>query len=157
MERILKHMSWANQAIYAKLQELPDNALKAFISNPDWTVGEIARHIASSNDWYGFRLSGKQYVDFERPTNMQDLAEIARLSLDFDLHLIEQARLPEGEVTFSRDGQEFKRFRSTILSQAVHHCTEHRAQLVTALEYKGFKSINLDDYDLWSFEAMERK
>jgi uncharacterized damage-inducible protein DinB len=45
-----------------------------------------------------------------------------------------------------------KRWRSTILSQAIHHATEHRAQLAAALEAKGFNPVNLDDLDLWSFE-----
>jgi uncharacterized damage-inducible protein DinB len=45
-----------------------------------------------------------------------------------------------------------KRWRSTILSQAIHHATEHRAQLASALEAKGFEPVNLDDLDLWSYE-----
>ena len=39
------------------------------------------------------------------------------------------------------------RARSTVLSQAVHHATEHRAQLVAALEANGYTDINLDDFD----------
>ena len=45
-----------------------------------------------------------------------------------------------------------KRWRSTILSQAIHHATEHRAQIASALEAKGFTPVNLDDLDLWSYE-----
>ena len=45
-----------------------------------------------------------------------------------------------------------KRWRSTILSQAIHHATEHRAQIASALEAKGFAPMNLDDLDLWEFE-----
>ena len=46
-----------------------------------------------------------------------------------------------------------KRWRSTILSQAIHHATEHRAQLASALEAKGFKPMDLDELDLWAFEV----
>ena len=59
----------------------------------------------------------------------------------------------EGKITGTRDGEEITRERSTIISQAVHHATEHRAQLIDALEYKGYKIINLDDIDLWAFES----
>jgi uncharacterized damage-inducible protein DinB len=45
-----------------------------------------------------------------------------------------------------------KRWRSSILSQAIHHATEHRAQIASALEAKGFTPVNLDDLDLWSYE-----
>ena len=49
-----------------------------------------------------------------------------------------------------------KRWVSTIVTQSIHHATEHRAQLIDALEFKGFKPINLDDIDLWSFDDFER-
>jgi uncharacterized damage-inducible protein DinB len=45
-----------------------------------------------------------------------------------------------------------KRWRSTILSQAIHHATEHRAQFAAALEAKGFTPLDLDEIDLWSYE-----
>jgi uncharacterized damage-inducible protein DinB len=45
-----------------------------------------------------------------------------------------------------------KRWRSTILSQSIHHATEHRAQIASALEAKGFKPMDLDELDLWAFE-----
>jgi uncharacterized damage-inducible protein DinB len=45
-----------------------------------------------------------------------------------------------------------KRWRSTILSQSIHHATEHRAQIASALEAKGFKPVDLDELDLWSYE-----
>jgi uncharacterized damage-inducible protein DinB len=49
-------------------------------------------------------------------------------------------------------GNLVKRWRSTILSQAIHHATEHRAQFAAALEAKGFTPLDLDEIDLWSYE-----
>ncbi len=49
-------------------------------------------------------------------------------------------------------GKLVKRWRSTILSQAIHHATEHRAQIASALEAKGFTPVDLDELDLWAFE-----
>jgi hypothetical protein len=40
--------------------------------------------------------------------------------------------------------------------QAIHHATEHRSQLVDALDFKGYKSIVLDDLDLWAFDKLEK-
>jgi uncharacterized damage-inducible protein DinB len=51
----------------------------------------------------------------------------------------------------------FQRLRSTVLSQAIHHATEHRAQIASALEVKGFEPINLDDISLWDYEKYETK
>ncbi len=54
-EKLFKHMAWANSEILKKVAELPDEALDAYAVNPEWTVREIARHIASSATWYGWR------------------------------------------------------------------------------------------------------
>jgi uncharacterized damage-inducible protein DinB len=70
-----------------------------------------------------------------------------------DAALLECVKLDDIQLEFENyEGKMVKRWRSTILSQAIHHATEHRAQLASALEAKGFKPVNLDDLDLWSYE-----
>jgi uncharacterized damage-inducible protein DinB len=153
MDQILKHMAWANQRVYAQIATLPDEALTAYAINPEWHVGEILRHIASSSDWYGYRLTGRQYEDFDAPTTMAGLKEIAAMLVRFDADLLEYSKDPDADVEFvHRSGEKVTRRRSTIVSQAVHHATEHRAQAVSALEAKGFMLVNLDDYDVWGYE-----
>lgn len=152
MEQILKHMAWANQGVYSQIATLPDEALNAYATNPEWHVGEILRHIASSADWYGYRLTGRQYEDFDAPTTMAGLKEIAAKLVRFDADLLEYSKDPDADVQVNRDGVITIWKRSTIISQAVHHATEHRAQAVSALEAKGFMSVNLDDYDVWAYE-----
>jgi uncharacterized damage-inducible protein DinB len=163
--KLLKHMAWANQEILSKVAELPDEALDAYLVNPEWTVREIARHIASSATWYGWRLLDKSNfseADSSRWQEILDETEIpAATSAEInkvmerlrkaDQILLEESRFPEGEVKREWKGEIIVRKRSTILSQAIHHATEHRAQLVAALEARGFTTINLDDYDLWNY------
>ena len=158
-------MAWANEGILTKVSELPDEALDSYVVNPEWTAREIARHIASSATWYGWRLldkSGFTEEDNQMWQKKLDLTEIPPATSNdvlttiayakaADSVLLEAARQPEGDVEREWKGAIIIRKRSTILSQAVHHATEHRAQLVSALEYKGFTTINLDDYDLWNY------
>jgi uncharacterized damage-inducible protein DinB len=67
--------------------------------------------------------------------------------------LLDCVKLDEVQIEFlNYEDKLVKRWRSTILSQAIHHATEHRAQIAAALEAKGFTPVNLDDLDLWSFE-----
>ena len=67
--------------------------------------------------------------------------------------LLDCVKLDEVQIEFlNYEDKLVKRWRSTILSQAIHHATEHRAQIASALEAKGFTPVNLDDLDLWSFE-----
>ncbi|MEN9324431.1 MAG: hypothetical protein RL414_185 [Actinomycetota bacterium] len=164
-EKLVKHMAWANQEIISQVMNMPNEALDAYVVNPEWTVREIARHIASSATWYGWRLldksawsesdhvSWKSKLDATEipPATSKDIAALLNKLSDADEVLLEAARKPEGEVLREVDGKMIIRARSTIISQAIHHATEHRAQLVSALEARGFTSINLDDCDLWAY------
>jgi len=58
-------------------------------------------------------------------------------------------------LDLENDNGKFQRLRSTVLSQAIHHATEHRAQIASALEAKGFKPVDLDDISLWAYERYE--
>ena len=78
---------------------------------------------------------------------MKQQAEIA------DKALLECVKLDDIQLEFvNYEERLVKRWRSTILSQAIHHATEHRAQIASALEAKGFTPIDLDELDLWAFE-----
>jgi len=166
MEKMLKHMAWANQEIIGKINELPQEALDAYAVNPDWTVGKIIRHIGSASNWYVWRLLDKESLsaderafwdtrlkdaDEDAPL-MQEIANVLAILKDSDRWLLEQSLVPDADVPREFRGEAHVFKRSTILSQAVHHATEHRAQAVAALELRGFTSINLDDYDLWSYQ-----
>lgn len=166
IERLLKHMAWANQEIIGKISELPEEALSAYAVNPEFTVGDIVRHIGSASNWYAWRLLDKSAftssdhelwqqrlaeADEAAPT-MQEVKYVLEVLRSSDAILLEQSRLPEGDVPREFRGEQHVFKRSTILSQAVHHATEHRAQAVAALELRGFNSINLDDFDLWSYQ-----
>ena len=166
MEKILKHMAWANQEIIGKIAELPREALDAYVINPEWTVGTIVRHIGSASNWYLWRLLDREAFtadesaywearlkdgDEESP-KMQELKYLLDVLRDSDVKLLEQSRLPDVDVPREFRGEQHVFKRSTILSQAVHHATEHRAQAVAALELRGFDSINLDEFDVWSYQ-----
>ncbi|MSV92531.1 MAG: hypothetical protein F2951_05720 [Actinobacteria bacterium] len=151
IEKLIKHMGWANQQIIKKLGELPDEALESYVVNPEWTVAEIIRHILSSADWYGFRLTGEMHVEFDAPKSTKEMIEFSRMAAGFDDRLLRACAAPEALIPRDYDGKIIMRARSTILSQAVHHATEHRAQLVAALELRGYATINLDDFDVWGF------
>jgi uncharacterized damage-inducible protein DinB len=165
LEKMLRHMAWANQEIISKVAEMPDAALDSYIVNPQWTAREIIRHIASSATWYGWRLMDKTQWDQAttdawqkkldlteiQPQTSKDIAISLQYLRDADAVLLEESRRPEGDVLREWEGRQIIRKRSTIIAQSIHHATEHRAQLVDALEFKGFTGINLDDFDVWGF------
>ena len=163
--KLLKHMAWANQEILTQVSSMPDEALDAYAVNPEWTAREIMRHIASSATWYGYRLIDKEALtEAEKnvwkeklaeteipPATMKDMQVLLDRLKAADSELLSAAKKPEGFIVHTMDGRTVSRARSTIISQSIHHATEHRAQLVSALEAKGFVGINLDDYDVWYY------
>lgn len=157
LQRALEHMAWANQEIYKLIAELPDEALDAYATDPEFTVREILRHIASSAGGYASRLEGIENVVLEQPKNMAELREIAKVLATNDARLLKLVGLEDQPITYTReDGQTVTWMRSTIITQAVHHSIEHRAQAVSALEARGFKKVDLDDFDVWGYELSLR-
>jgi len=159
--RLLRHMAWANQETIKHLQTLPEESLKAYATNPEWFVAEIAHHIVDSADHYVLSITSK--VALTKPgdpciadiESISDLVRLAEQAAIVDAHLIAAADLDDVWLDLENDGRKFQRLRSTVLSQAIHHATEHRAHIASALEAKGFEPINLDDISLWDYETHE--
>jgi len=153
IDQLLEHMSWANQGVYKAISQLPDEALGAFSAESEWTVGEILHHTAAISGILGYRISGVKKEALARPTNMQDLQMLTSRLLESDQLLIDLAQAPDAEISITQQGKSQTWLRSTIISQAIHHATEHRAQAVCALEVKGYSGVNLDDFHLWAYHA----
>ena len=156
IERALRHMAWANARVYAAVSTLPDESLAAYIVNPEWTAGRILQHIVSGSTWYVHCLGIQRYQDVPMPSTMADVRDLAESLARYDAQLRPAAAEDDAVCTFEDEDGEGRALRSTLLTQAVHHATEHRAQLIDALESRGWTSISLDDVDLWAFENWER-
>jgi len=159
MDRLLAHMAWANQKTISHLQTLPQESLASFATNSEWHVAEIIHHIVDSGDHYAFRISGIPALTKPGEPGIEDVKEIADLArikeqaVIVDKALLECVKLDDIQIELKNySGNMVKRWRSTILSQAIHHATEHRAQLASALEAKGFQPVDLDELDLWAYE-----
>ncbi len=155
MNRALRHMGWANQRVYAAFTTLPEEALSAFIVNPDWTAARILQHIVSGADWYVFCLGIAAWSDIPTPKSAGDIAMLAATLQKCDAQILSAAELEDEELTFFEGERASKVLRSTLLAEAALHATEHRAQLMDAIESKGFSTISLDSIDLWAFESYE--
>jgi uncharacterized damage-inducible protein DinB len=154
IERSLRHMAWANHKVYVATETLPEVALESYLVKSEWTAREILKHICFSAGVYSFRLGvGPKGARLVEP---QKISELRVAIATHDANLITASGLEDRELEWERDGRTHKNWSSTILSQAVHHATEHRAQLMDALEYRGYTPISLDDIDLWSFDQYER-
>ena len=92
LERMLDHMAWANQKVYAAAATLPDEAFEAYIVNPEWTAGRILQHIVGGADWYQYRLVSKPWSEIPFPKKGSDVIGLAEMLAAFDKTIIEESR-----------------------------------------------------------------
>lgn len=156
VDRLLRHMAWANAAVLARLAELTDEALVLAAPRNEWTVAMILEHLVGSAGGYAARLEGIPRPERTGPpTTIVELAEFATRCAAFDARLGAQAAVPDGPVEFRTDAGTVRRARSTILGQAIHHATEHRAQIAAALSTNGIDALDLDELDVWAYGDAE--
>ncbi len=156
MHRALRHMSWANQKVYAAFAALPNEALDSFITNPEWSARKILQHIVAGSDWYVYCLGIAPWNEIPTPMLIADLSALAQTLEICDAKILTAVDLEDELLSFTEGERVLKANRSTLLAEAVLHATEHRAQLMDAIESKGFRALNLDEIDLWNFEYLER-
>lgn len=155
LDRLLRHMAWANAAVIARLAQLPDSALALASPRNEWTVARILNHLVSAAGGYASRLEGAPRLpSSEPPATAAELAALAERCASYDARLRIQATMPEGVASYSGT-EEIGRARSTVVAQAIHHATEHRAQIAGALSTNGLDAIDLDAIDLWAYGEAE--
>lgn len=153
IEKSLKHMAWSNQKIFAELSTFPGDIYFLRATEGEWPVGKILNHFIGSAEWYRFLLTEKPWRDNPKITNAQTLLELQEYLAELDDLLLKEASNPDSEITFKgEDGNLHRTSRSLVLSQSVSHAAEHKGQLATILKIHGYQ-LNLDRYDLWSYEA----
>jgi uncharacterized damage-inducible protein DinB len=155
LERLLRHMAWANAQLVARLLEQPVDALGLTAPRNEWSAGRILAHLLNAAQGYATRMEGvPRPPNLEPPASTQDLADLGSRLADFDARLRRQATEPDVLVSHP-DPARGEDLRSTILAQAIHHAAEHRAQIAGALATNGNDAIDLDAIDLWEYADAE--
>ena len=152
-DRLFRHLAWANNYVFDKIAEQPEEYLKLTAPNDTWTVAEILEHLTASR--YADLLDGTGDIPTQVPSNKAEVLALKELSHSFDLRLRESAKNPVGFVEFQRGERTIRRNRETILTQSIHHATEHRAQIAGIFANHGLKVIDLYEIDLWEFANYE--
>ena len=155
LDRLLRHMAWANATMFGWLGTLSDDDLGLSSPRNEWTAGMILGHLVDSAGGYASRLEGvRRQAEIEAPTTIAGLAELAAQCAAIDARLRSQAAVPDG-ISISPNPANPPRARSTVLAQAIHHATEHRAQIAGALAAHGIDAVDLDEIDLWAYANAE--
>ena len=154
LNRTLEHMAWANSQMFTVLAALPVDALAYTSPGSEWSVGAIAHHLVTAAENYAQRLHGEPRAEKrELPATASDIQTLAAALVVADAKLRAGAQLPGDEILtwISFSGEELSVPRWVLVNQAVHHATEHRAQIAGALAANGNSSLDLDALDVWTY------
>ena len=155
LDRLLRHMAWANGQLLGRLAAQPADVLALVAPRNEWSAGRILAHLLNAAQGYASRMEGvPRPPDVETPTTAAELAELGSRLAATDAALRRQASEPDVLIPHQREPDRHD-FRSTILAQAIHHATEHGAQIAGALATNGNDAIDLDAIDVWEFSDSE--
>lgn len=148
-------MAWANAYVFDCLATLTDEQLQLTARNDDWSAASILEHISGASAWYADLLDGLGETATTLPHNSAEVLALKEITFAIDVRMREAAKKPEGFVEYTREGRLIRRARQTILSQMIHHATEHRAQIAGIFASHGIKVVDLDEIDLWAYADYE--
>jgi uncharacterized damage-inducible protein DinB len=140
--------------MFSVLAALPVDALAFTSPGSEWNVGAIAHHLVTAAENYAQRLHGEPRAEKrELPAIAADLLVLATALKVADAKLLTEAQFPGDEMLtwISFSGEELSVPRWVLVNQAVHHATEHRAQIAGALAANGNTSLDLDALDVWAY------
>ena len=158
IDKLLRHMQWSNSILFNFLSDSTDEVLNLYGWDENWSIGKIANHIVIAQERYVSRLQGITSIkDIYEPHTVEGMKALGIRSAKNDELLNSFSNMEEKDISFNQNGNDVTFSSWTIIAQAIHHATEHRAQIDDVLSFRKVKNINLDLIDIWSFERYKNQ
>lgn len=153
LAEIFKHNLWANLRLLDACEKLEDAHLDASIAGTYGRVRDTLLHIFGAEERYIYLLTGRKpdpvLLEKENFPGIEDLRTRAKRSGEGLIEVAEGARptkILKGTGVVS--GQPFTLPIMVVLTQAINHTTEHRAQIAVILTQVG---IEPPDFSSWAW------
>lgn len=144
------HHTWATLRLIDTCLGLTPEQLVTVVPGTYGSILDTMRHIAGADASYLSVLTGGRHLEIDEAT--LDLPEL-RAAMELDgaawASLIEEDLDPDAVVVRQRDDGSVSQAPMGIrLAQVVHHGTDHRSQICTALTTLG---VTPPEIDVWDF------
>jgi uncharacterized damage-inducible protein DinB len=145
---LFRHNRWANERLIELCAGLSDDQLDATLLGTFGSIRDTLQHIVSAERSYFSRIStGRPY---RRPADAPPLtlAEMLEWTRSTGAGLVEWAPQvqPGDAVEIDWDGVLRDVPKTILLTQAINHATEHRAQVMAILTHLGIEPPELDSW-----------
>ena len=154
IEDALAHHVWGTLLIIDTCAQLSPEQLETTVPGTYGSIIETVRHTVGADSWYLFRLAGDEHPPIEE--DGMALAELrAAMERIGPAWLAVGAANPDPDEVISvvrDDGSETHAAKGLRLAQVLHHGTDHRSQICTALTALGMEPPEVDAW-AWGQQA----
>jgi uncharacterized damage-inducible protein DinB len=148
------HHVWATVRLIEACEGLSSDQLATTVPGTFGSIVDTLRHTVGADSWYLHRIGGERY---EPITDEAEAAlDLPQMRALMERHgaqwreLLEGDLDPEKVVEVRREDGVFRAPIGLRLAQVVHHGTDHRSQVCTALSALGIEPPAID---LWAWGA----
>ena len=145
---LFSHNLWANLRLLERCSVLSSEQLDATMSGAYGSIRDTLQHIVTSEQSYFSRISTGQRRPRSEEAPPLTIAEMTELVRTTGAGLIEWAPKVQADDTVQPDGEgtPYHVPKTIILTQAINHATEHRAQVMAILTQLGIQPPELDGW-----------
>ena len=145
---LFSHNLWANLRLLERCSALSSEQLAATISGTYGSIRDTLQHIVIAERLYFSLISTGQRYDRPEDAPPLTLAEMVESVRTTGAGLIEWAPKVQADdmAQDDEDGTPYDLPKTIILTQAINHATEHRAQIMAILTQLGIQPPELDGW-----------
>lgn len=148
----LRHHCWATERLLDRCDSLSDEELTRHIPAIYGSTLDTVRHLVDADNWYLFCISGGDLGDGDLDGDAMSLAELRTVAAANALGwetIVERDLDPDADVVITReDGRTTHATVGIRLAQVLHHGSDHRSQICTALTLLGHEP---PEFDVWAY------
>jgi uncharacterized damage-inducible protein DinB len=149
LDDVFAHHVWATERLIDECAALTPEQLAAPAPGTYGSIIDTFRHLVSSDGWYlSFLREQPAPIDEEADVTLSELRSAITANGAAWKELLAAGPDGEADIVEHGDGWSFHSPLGFRLAQVVHHGTDHRSQICTALTSLG---LTPPEIDLWAF------
>ena len=153
------HHAWANERIFEACRSLGAAELMAPVPGTYGPIVAILHHIVDADAFYLRVLTGRDdfvYINEDWLFSVEELSAFSKQHEAAFAELLDGWTDPDVDVVEHGDGFEFHAPLGIRLGQVLHHGTDHRSQVCTALTGMGITPPLIDLWDYAEAKGMSK-
>ncbi|HUP15297.1 MAG TPA: DinB family protein [Acidimicrobiia bacterium] len=144
------HHVWAAVRLIDACLSLSPDQLETVVPGTYGSILDTQRHVVGSDSWYLFTLNGdRSFLIDEDHADLSELRSAMERNGPGWSRLLAQGLDPEAVLVEKDDDDGYQKHApiGIRLAQAIHHGTDHRSQICTALTNLGLQPPAIDAWD----------